>query len=93
MVYNVIEVIMENNFVVKIKEFKDAKKGDLLTWDGLRWVPANIETLLSELLSKLNHLESKFEQLEIRTQISLSEIRTEIAEEKKLIATVLKGLV
>lgn len=56
---------MNENLSVKIKEFKNAKVGDLLGFDGKSWIPVDINKVLQEVTREIKELKSKLEDATI----------------------------
>jgi hypothetical protein len=56
---------MNENMSVKIKEFKNAKVGDLLGFDGKGWVPVDISKVLQEVTKQIKDLTSQLEDAKI----------------------------
>ena len=78
---------------VKIKEFKNAKKGDILAFDGKQWVPATLEQVMGILIDKIKELDAKVEQIGVNTYAKITLFEKTLDEQRQQIAEVLKGLV
>ena len=82
-----------DGFNVKIKEFKNAKKGDILAFDGKQWVPATLEQVVGILTDKIKELDAKVEQIGVNTYAKITLFEKTLDEQRQQIAEVLKGLV
>jgi hypothetical protein len=82
---------MEQQLGVKIKEFKNAKKGDLLGYDGRNWVPVDIEQVLHQVRQQIIMLQNKIEEAEHGYKITLKKIEEAVNQEREAIAKLLKG--
>lgn len=78
---------------VKIKDFKNAKKGDILCFDGKSWIPATLEEVLSILIDKIEELESKIDSIGVNTYGKVLLFEEVLQQQRQQIAEILKGLV
>lgn len=67
---------MPENINISIKEFKEAKKGDLLGFNGQTWVPVSIDKVLETILIEFKDVK---EQLELE-KIRLNNVKIEYDE-------------
>jgi hypothetical protein len=78
---------------VNIKEFKGAKKGDILSFNGKQWVPATLQDIVSILTEKIKELDAKIEQIGINSYGKILLFEKTLDEQRQQMAQVLKGLV
>jgi hypothetical protein len=81
------------NINVKIKEFVNAKKGDILYFDGNRWVPASLEFLFQELEKKIQENKEEIEAQKVNLRSTKEQLQKELTEQRQAIAELLKGIV
>jgi hypothetical protein len=78
---------------VKIKDFKNAKPCDILTFDGKQWVPSTLEEVLSILIKKIEELDDRINQIGINTYGKVLLFEEVLQQQRQQIADILKGLV
>jgi hypothetical protein len=81
------------NINVKIKEFNDAKKGEVLYFDGFKWVPVSLELVFRDLKAEIDSLKTETESLKITLRTTKDQIQTELNTQRQTLAELLKGIV
>jgi hypothetical protein len=81
------------NINVKIKEITEAKKGDILYFDGLKWVPVSLEFIFKEIDNKIANQGTDIESLKASLTYTKEQIQKELTSQKQAIAELLKGIV
>jgi hypothetical protein len=82
-----------SNINVKIKEFTDAKKGDLLGFNGKEWVPVSVESIIKDLLKQIESQQAQLESVRLVVKSVKEQVQQEITTQRQAIAELLKGIV
>lgn len=64
---------------VVIREYKNAKKGDVLVYDGVKWHPVPLEELLKQIIERV----AKLEQLPNAINVLKRQIASYLKEDLK----------
>lgn len=81
------------NINVKIKEFNDAKKGDVLYFDGFNWVPVSLAVVFQELTAKIETNQGEIEALKVNLRSTKEQVQAQLTKQQQAIAELLKGIV
>jgi|688.fasta_scaffold534115_3 hypothetical protein len=81
------------NINVKIKEFTDAKTGDLLGYNGKEWVPVSVENIIKDLLKQIESQQAQLESVRLIVKSIKEQVQQEITTQRQAIAELLKGIV
>jgi hypothetical protein len=81
------------NLNIKIKSITEAKKGDLLYFDGKEWIPVSIENIFKEITDKLQSNQDELESVKITLKNTVEQVEKEINDQRKNVAELLKGIV
>jgi hypothetical protein len=82
-----------SNINVKIKEFTDAQKGDLLGFNGKEWVPVSVESIIKDLLKQIESQQAQLESVRLVVKSVKEQVQQEITTQRQAIAELLKGIV
>ena len=74
---------------VSLKEFKNAKKGDILVYDGKYWQPQKSDDLIKSLKNRIDDLEKINEGLAEKERIRKEEEQAKFRSHSCLIASLL----
>lgn len=80
------------NINVKIKEFTNATKGDLLGFDGQGWVPVSVQSIINDLLKEVESQRAETESLKLVIKAIKESMQKELTEQRQSIVEILKGI-
>jgi gas vesicle protein len=78
---------------VKIKEFLEGKKGDLLSFNGQEWVPFSSDELLKNLTQIIKEQKEQIKILRNNIEETKKTLQDELNNQRQAIAELLKGIV
>jgi hypothetical protein len=78
---------------ISIKEFVEAKEGDILVFDGKKWKPATPDEFFKNIEKQMMILNAQFATLNLTTLETVNKFKKVLEEQRLQIAEVLKGLV